>query len=196
MRHNEVRDLSAELLRQVCRDVNIEPGLIPLSGQRFSASANHEANARLDVSARDFWSPMDKAFFDVRITHPMASSNRSKPLPTLYKAHEDEKKRVYNERIIEVEKATFTPLVFSTSGGTGKECSRFLKRLASLISIKRNEEYADVISYVRRRLRFCILRTTLIAIRGYRGKRFPKSAADVSTADFNMIAADANRCSD
>ena len=82
----------------------------------------------------------------------MASSNRSKPLPTLYKAHEDEKKRVYNERIIEVEKATFTPLVFSTSGGTGKECSRFLKRLASLISIKRNEEYADVISYVRRRL--------------------------------------------
>ena len=37
MRHNEVRDLSAELLRHVCRDVNIEPQLIPLSGQRFSA---------------------------------------------------------------------------------------------------------------------------------------------------------------
>ena len=78
--------------------------------------------ARLDVSARGLWGPMEKAFFDVRIFHPNATSNRSKTLPQLYQAHENEKKRTYNQRIIEVEHASFTPLVFSTSGGESPEC--------------------------------------------------------------------------
>ena len=33
----------------------------------------------------------------------------------------------------EVEKATFTPLVFSTTGGMGKEAEKFHKRLAALL---------------------------------------------------------------
>ena len=41
-----------------------------------------------------------------------------------------------NRRVLEVEKATFTPLVFSTTGGMGKEAEKFHKRLAALISEK------------------------------------------------------------
>ena len=151
-----------------CRDVQVEPALIPLSGQRFNNSANHTDHARLDVSARDFWTPMGKALFDIRITHPNAPSNRPKNLQTLYQEQENEKKRCYNQRVIDVEHATFTPLIFSTYGGYGKECTAFHKRLATLMSNKRGEKYSDTISYIRRRLRFCIFRTTLIAIRGYR----------------------------
>ena len=134
MRHNEVRDVEADLLREVCRDVQTEPALIPLSGQLFGRSTNHQDMARLDVSARGLWGPMEKAFFDVRIFHPNATSNRSKSLPQLYTSHEMEKKRTYNQRIIEVEHATFTPLVFSTSGGESPECMKFHKRLATLLS--------------------------------------------------------------
>ena len=111
---------------------------------------------------------MEKAFFDVRIFHPNAISNRSKSLPQLYTSHENEKKRSYNQRVVQVEHATFTPLVFSTTGGESPECMKFHKRLATLLSNKRGENYSDSISYIRRRIRFCILRTTLIAIRGYR----------------------------
>ena len=168
MRHNEVRDVEADLLREVCRDVQIEPSLIPLSGQQFGRSSNHQDMARLDVSARGLWGPMEKAFFDVRIFHPNAASNRSKSLPQLYNSHEMEKKRTYNQRVIDVEHATFTPLVFSTSGGESPECRKFHKRLASLLSSRRGESYSETITYIRRRIRFCILRTTLIAIRGYR----------------------------
>ena len=114
MHHNEVRNIEADLLKEVCRNVQVEPALIPLSGQQFPASTNHQDMARLDVSARGLWAPMEKAFFDVRIFHPNAASNQSKPLPQLYQAHENEKKRMYNQRIIEVEHASFTPLVFST----------------------------------------------------------------------------------
>ena len=175
MRHNEIRDVEASLLREVCRDVQVEPALIPLNGQQFHASANHSDNARLDVSARGLWAPMEKAFFDVRIFHPNAASNRTKSLPQLYSCHEMEKKRSYNQRVIEVEHATFTPLVFSTAGGESPECLKFHQRLATLLSSKRNENYSETITYIRRRVRFCLLRTTLIAIRGFRK---PKLGAD------------------
>ena len=48
--------------------------------------------------------------------------------------HEMEKKRVYEQRIREVEHATFTPLVFSASGGFGKEATTFYKLLASSLA--------------------------------------------------------------
>ena len=54
MRHNEVRDTEADLLKEVCRDVQTEPSLQQLSGQQFGRSANHESMARLDISGRGF----------------------------------------------------------------------------------------------------------------------------------------------
>ena len=95
MRHNEIRDVEASLIREVCHDVQVEPALIPLNGQQFHASANHIA--RLDVSDRGLWAPMERAFFDVRIFHPNTDSNRSKSLPQLFNIHEAEKKRTYNQ---------------------------------------------------------------------------------------------------
>ena len=42
-------------------------------------------------------------------------------IPAMYISHEIEKKRKYNSRVLNVEKAAFTPLVFSTTGGMGKK---------------------------------------------------------------------------
>ena len=44
----------------------------------------------------------------------------------MYQSHEKNKKREYNDRVLNVEKATFTPLVFSTTGGMALEASQFL----------------------------------------------------------------------
>ena len=38
-----------------------------------------------------------------------------------YEINEKEKKRSYNRRVLEVEHETFTPLVFSATGGMGRE---------------------------------------------------------------------------
>ena len=81
---------------------------------------------------------MDKVFFDVRIFHHGAKSNQLATVEAAFKKHEDEKKRVYNQHIME--KATFTPLVLSTHGGIGPEAEKFNKRLAALIAKK--EEYS------------------------------------------------------
>ncbi len=184
LRHNQVRDLEASMLTEVCKDVVVEPKLTSLSGEKFiHKSANTSEEARLDVCARGLWSTMDKTFFDVRIFHQGCPSNSKQQIKDTYKKHEDEKKRSYNARVLNVEKSTFTPLVFSTHGGMGDEATAYHKRIASLIANKRGHLYSDVISFVRKRLRFCILRSCLAAIRGYRGK---SGYLDLG-ADLNLI---------
>ena len=53
-------------------------------------------------------------------------------LNQIYRQHETEKKRQYASRVLEVEQATFTPLVFSTTGGMAAECKRY--RTVGLLS--------------------------------------------------------------
>ena len=50
------------------------------------------------------------------------------------------KKRKYNSRVIEIEQGTFTPLVFTTTGGMAHECLRYHSRLAGAIICKKARE--------------------------------------------------------
>ena len=51
IRHNEVRDITASLLSEVCSNVSMEPCLQPLTGEQLHLrSANSDPNARLDVA--------------------------------------------------------------------------------------------------------------------------------------------------
>ena len=61
---------------------------------------------------------LKKTFFDVRVFNPYAPSN-NQTSPACYRKLEQEKKRVYEQRICEVEHSSFTPLVFSATGGMG-----------------------------------------------------------------------------
>ena len=150
-------------------------------------NGNKAEKARLDVSGIGVWAPQERTFIDVRIFHPNAPSYLNKDVPKLYATHEKEKKRAYNERIINVEKGSFTPIVMTTSGGMGNEANLFHKRMAMLISEKRNEEYSHVLNYIRTRLRFALLKSTLTALRGVRGKRVREETAPMSSISYNLI---------
>ena len=129
-------------------------------------------------------------FIDVRIFHPNAPSYIHKNLNQVYLEHEREKKRTYNDRILNIDKGTFTPLVFSTAGGMGKESEAYHRRLAQLIADKRRESYSHVISFIRTRIRFSLLKSTLISVRGVRGKTSHKPDP-ISSISFNMIPQEA-----
>ena len=56
IRHNELRDLTANWLHEVCHDVAVEPPLQPLTGEALvPASVNLRDDARADILARGFW---------------------------------------------------------------------------------------------------------------------------------------------
>ena len=186
MRHNKLRDLEAELMRQVCNDVRIEPELLPLENDEI-VNGNRAKKARLDVSGNGVWGPQEKTFLDIRVMHPNSESYMNKDIRQVYEQHEKEKKRTYNERIIQIEKASFTPIVMSTFGGMGIEAEKFHNRLAQLIAVKRNETYASVANYVRTRLRFCLLKSVLTSIRGTRGRSKRETISPISTLSFNLI---------
>ena len=81
-------------------------------------SANVSDEARLDIAARGFWQKYEMAFFDVRVFNPFAKSYQNQNLQTAFDNNEKEKKRTYNQRVIQVEHGSFTPLVFSAYGGS------------------------------------------------------------------------------
>ena len=163
-RLNDIRDLTVELMLKVCHDVSKEPSLQPLSGESLSLrTCNRDDGARLDIKASGFWGGrFQSSFFDVRIFNPYAPSNRSNP----YRQHEGAKRRAYEERVREIEHASFSPLVFSTSGGMGASTTVTYKRLAFLLSLKWKTPYCKVMRWLRCILGFSVLHSTIMCIRG------------------------------
>ena len=81
------------------------------------------------------------------------------------KEHEKSKKEMYEERVLEAEKGSFIPLIFTTSGGMGPLCTTFVQRLnKNLIAEDKKEAQSQVIHHIRTRLRFAMLKSTLIAL--------------------------------
>ena len=96
LRHNAVRDITAQLLMEVCPNIGVEPQLQLLSGETFQyRTVNTDEHSRLDNSNRT-------TVFDVRIFNAFAPSN-CLSTTTCYRKHKLEKRRNYEQRVIEVE---------------------------------------------------------------------------------------------
>jgi hypothetical protein len=134
-------------------------------------SANREDRARLDVVAEDFWGPRQHAFFDIRVFNPIAPSLCTSSIPALYRQKEQEKRRTYDERVREVEFSSFTPLVFTTSGGMGPGAHVVYKRLASMIANHQKKSYSTMINAIRCRITFMLLRSAVMCLRRSRSHR-------------------------
>ena len=86
---------------------------------------------------------------------------------------------------MDVEQGTFTPLVFTTTGGMGEECKRYHDRLAELVAAKKGENYATTVSWIRSKVSFAILRSALFCLRGSRTVR-RANRSNVREADFEL----------
>ena len=156
-------------MSEVSTSIETEPQLQPISGESLSRrSANAQDDSRVDIQCRGFWCSSQDAFFDVRVFNPLAPSNRNTPLSSVYWRHEQEKHREYDQRIREIEHGSFAPLVFAASSGMGPSTTIAYKRLASLLASRRGHMYSTTMWWLRCRLSFSLLRSTITAIRGTR----------------------------
>ena len=113
IRHNEIRDLTADLLSVVCHGVSTEPHLQPVDGEVLrGASANN------------------------RVFNPHAPTNRRLRPAACYRHHENSKNRAYEQRVRKIEHASVVPLVMSLTGGLGRIATTTYKRLAPMLSSK------------------------------------------------------------
>ena len=119
------------------------------------STANSQAGARLDIAANGVWGgTFEKTYFDVRVFNPHAPSNKHTTPQSAYRKHEQIKKHAYQQRIREIEHATFSPLVLSTTGGLAREATTFYKRLASMLVSKWDQTYSCTLGWLRCHLAF------------------------------------------
>ena len=160
--------------------VETEPQLQPLDGEVFEyKSANKDDDARSDIKCMGFWSKLRQAFFDVKVVSPYARSYCDMPISRLLVSAEKSKSREYRERILNVEHGDFNPLVFTTTGAMAPQCQIVIRRIAEKIS---ERQRSVVTGWLRCRLSFALLRTTLLCIRGTRKNK-------ATTVDNNILLA-------
>ena len=173
MVHNEIRDVLAEMAVEAgCKDVATEYHLQEI-GHRMEGGERETGeilgdDARMDVVCLGLWGRLQRAFLDVRVTNPMAPSNLKKSVDKLKRENEKEKRRAYGRRVREVERGSFTPMVFTTGGGCGKECTKVLQRLGMMIAMRNGEEQSVVMAGLRARIGFSLLRGAILGLRGHR----------------------------
>ena len=120
--------------------------------------------------------------FDVRAFNPFAPSNRSF-LKSTYEKHKREKRRAYEECVIQIEHESFTPLVFSACGGMGPAVQVVYNLLQGKLAEKRGAPYQRTVSRIRCMLRFSLLRWAIRWIRGswstYKKPRIDTTSVDL-----------------
>ena len=184
--HNHLRNITATLLKEVCEDIRVEPQLQQLIGEILHPSTINGNEARLDICARGFWQAVQMVFFAVRVFNPTAKRYVNQEISKTYEVNEKEKKKLYNERILQIEHGSFTPRVMSATGGMSRECKKFYARLAEMISYKRGTSYGIIAAWVRRKIAFSSIGMCLRGSRSvfYNDALEKSLSGDASTSEF------------
>jgi hypothetical protein len=133
---------------------------MPLTGETFRLrTTSTDNNARLDIKAQDFWDCSKRgANFDVRVFNSHAPSNCRTTKSACYHQHGQEKRRVYKDRVINVEHSP-SPLLLSPQVVVGDHASATiaLKRLARLISEKQLQSFSTTLNFIRCKIAFPLI---------------------------------------
>ena len=153
LRHTHSQNTTANFLTEAYKDVRVEPQLQPLSSKKFSEKTSNKSDqARVGISARGFWLTGQVVFFDVRVFSTSAKRYVNLELRKSYEVNEKEKKKQYNDLILQIKHGTFTPLVMSLTGSMGRESIKFYTRISKMILEKRKENYAFIVTWIRRKI--------------------------------------------
>ena len=100
LRRNEVRDITLELLDEVCINVRKEPILQEANNEDPPLEANKSKEACFHVSALNFWMTGQRAFFDVRVFTLFAQRHSKMAVEKCFRANENGKKRNYGNPVL------------------------------------------------------------------------------------------------
>ena len=82
-------------MREVCHNVITEPELIPIENNYLGIRNATGDKSRPDVSGVGVWGAYEKTYLDVLITHPNCPTYADKPIESVYRMKEREKKAKY-----------------------------------------------------------------------------------------------------
>ena len=163
MRHNEVRDAIGDLASLVWNKVRREP---------IIRDADYQSNRTAlvaDIGIRGVWSPQVEALIDFRVIDTDAQSYSGHIPREVIAMAEREKKRKYGDAC-EERHSMFSPFCCSVDGMLGGEAEVFVKLIGENLSLKWDRNYSEIMGWIRSRLSFAILRSTILCLRNSRTK--------------------------
>ena len=88
--HNEILNITAYLLMEVCHNVMTEPDLQSLTGEAMSRLTSSTTDgARLDIAVNGFWGDCyERVYLDVIVFNLHAPTNRKSRISNCYRKHE------------------------------------------------------------------------------------------------------------
>ena len=107
-------------------------------------------------------------FFDVRVFNPFVQSHQKTSLTQCYRRQEQDKRRHYEKCVREIEHGSFSPLVFTMTGGMGATTTVVYKRIASRIAEKYDKPYSQTLHWMRCKFSFSLLISAIMCLRGSR----------------------------
>ena len=127
------------------------------------------------------WNSFERSYCDVRVTHHGAQSHMHKSLAQLHAENEREKNTLCADRIKQIEKRCVPrpDIQHIWWYSMGRDCEAFNRRLAQLVSEKRKVSFGSVMTHIRTRLRFALLRSIVTALRGVRGRKSGSGMKDL-----------------
>ena len=120
-----------------------------------------------DMAVQGVWMPQAEALFDVRVIDTDAQSYCNRTPREVINAADNQKKCKYTTAC-EERQASFTPICCSVDGVFGSEAEVFLKRLGEKLAAKWDRGNSQVMGWLRARMSFAILQTSILSVRGAR----------------------------
>ena len=81
IRHNDLRDQTANVMSEVRKDTETEPKLTPLYGEELQDRTSNNSNKeRVDIGTRGFWEQGQQAFYGLWVFDPIACRYRNESL--------------------------------------------------------------------------------------------------------------------
>ena len=200
IRHDDVHDEWAHLcgLALTSSRVTTEPLIHYGDGMGASlggTTGNRNGNtlgeeARGDVSAHGFWQKGRSTIFDVQITDTDSKSYGNTASDKLLERFAQLKRDKYEEACLERRK-DFTPLCYSVDGMACKAARAAEKRLASLLSVKWDRQYSEMVNFVRTRMSLAVVRSNTLLLRSERmhtwHRRAPEDGSAIAAAPSSTV---------
>ena len=168
-----VECLAADMRAAGCTEVLTSKDivLVPTNGERFTPATAVGDKAKPDIRCYNFWSRNSLSYFEVKIVHPFATSNRALSLAEIFAAEESFKFDKYEQRIryLEPGGSSLTPLVWSTTGIASPKANMVVKVLASKLSsaARQNANFSTTLALLRCRIGFGLVKASCRGLRGH-----------------------------
>ena len=158
IRQNYVRDLTANILSEVCKDIEIKPELTTLMGKEFGRrTANTTNDTRLDIRLRKIWQRGQQTFLDLRVFDPNASQYLNKLLQQCHIMNEEKGKSIQRESSTNWTWYIYTNGFFNL-WKYGKEISYVLFKIIWFIIREMSSTKSITMNWIQTKIYFALLK--------------------------------------